>query len=56
MRGLTVLYQRHKKIYPYGYPYSFVPNVHNQYILILQKPKIADKNHLPVPRGRHPVP
>ncbi len=43
MRGLTVLYQRHKKIYPYGYPYSFVPNVHNQYILILQKPKIAER-------------
>jgi hypothetical protein len=43
MRGLTVLYQRHKKIFPYGYPYSFVPNVHNQYILILQKPKIAEK-------------
>jgi len=39
MRGVTVLYQRHKKIYPYGYPYSFVPNIHNQYILILQKPK-----------------
>jgi len=39
MRGVTVLYQRHKKIFPYGYPYSFVPNIHNQYILILQKPK-----------------
>lgn len=39
MRGLTVLYQRHKKIFPYGYPYSFVPNIHNQYILILQKAK-----------------
>jgi hypothetical protein len=39
IRGITVLYQRHKKIYPYGYPYSFVPNIHNQYILILQKPK-----------------
>lgn len=43
MRGLTVLYQRHKKIFPYGYPYSFVPNVHNQYILILQKPKQVTK-------------
>ena len=43
MRGLTVLYQRHKKIFPYGYPYSFVPNVHNQYILILQKPKAVTK-------------
>ena len=37
MRGLTVLYQRHKRIYPYGYPYSYVPNIHNQFILILQK-------------------
>lgn len=25
--------------FPYGYPYSYVPNIHNQYILILQKPK-----------------
>lgn len=41
MRGLTVLYQRHKKIFPYGYPYSFVPNIHNQYIMILQKPKLC---------------
>ena len=39
MKGLTVLYQRHKKIFPYGYPFSFVPNIHNQYILILQNDK-----------------
>ena len=39
MRGLKVLYQRHKKVYPYGYPYSYVPNIHNQFILIFQKPK-----------------
>ncbi len=39
MRGLKVLYQRHKKVFPYGYPYAYVPNIHNQYILILQKPK-----------------
>lgn len=41
MRGLKVLYQRHKRVYPYGYPYSYVPNIHHQYILILQKPKVA---------------
>ena len=40
MRGLKVLHQRHKKVYPYGYPYSYVPNIHHQYILILQKPKV----------------
>jgi DNA modification methylase len=37
LRGLKVLYQRHKKIFPYGYPYAYVPNMHHQYILILQK-------------------
>lgn len=41
VRGLKVLYQRHKKVFPYGYPYSYVPNIHNQYILILQKPKAS---------------
>ena len=39
MRGLITLYQRHKKVYPYGYPYAYVPNIHNQFVLILQKPK-----------------
>lgn len=39
LRGLTVLYQRHKRVFPYGYPYAFVPNIHNQYILILQNMK-----------------
>ena len=42
MRGLKVLYQRHKKVYPYGYPYSYVPNIHHQYILVLQKPKVQE--------------
>ena len=38
-KGITILYQRHKRIFPYGWPSSFVPNIHNQFILILQKPK-----------------
>lgn len=42
MRGLKVLYQRHKQIFPYGYPYAYVPNIHNQYILILQNAKKQD--------------
>tara|TARA_B100000035_G_scaffold59246_1_gene47552 strand:- start:4281 stop:5159 length:879 start_codon:yes stop_codon:yes gene_type:complete len=42
MRGLKVLYQRHKRIFPYGYPYAYVPNIHNQYILILQNAKKQD--------------
>lgn len=39
MKGLKTLYQRHKRVFPYGHPYSYVPNIHNQFILILQKPK-----------------
>lgn len=39
LRGIKVLYQRHKRIFPYGYPYSYVPNIHHQYILILQNAK-----------------
>ena len=30
LRGLKILYQRHKRIFPYGYPYAYVPNIHNQ--------------------------
>jgi DNA modification methylase len=41
MRGLKILYQRHKRIFPYGYPYAYVPNIHNQYILILQNNKLS---------------
>lgn len=41
LKGITVLYQRHKKIFPYGYPYSYVPNIHHQYILILQNRKLT---------------
>lgn len=39
LKGITILYQKFKKIFPYGYPYSYVPNIHHQYILILQNRK-----------------
>ena len=39
LRGIIILYQRHKRIFPYGYPYAYVPNIHHQYILILQNNK-----------------
>ena len=42
IKGMTVLYQRHKKIFPYGYPYSYVPNMHHQYIIILQSQKVEN--------------
>jgi len=37
LQGVIVLIQNNKKLYPYGYPYAFVPNIHHQYILIFKK-------------------
>lgn len=39
LRGIKVLHQKFKKVFPYGYPYAYVPNIHHQYILILQNEK-----------------
>lgn len=44
VRGLTVLYQRHKRVFPYGYPFAYVPNIHHQFILILQNAKGIEKD------------
>lgn len=37
LKGLKILYQRHKRVFPYGFPYSYVPNLHHQYVIILAK-------------------
>lgn len=39
LKGIKILYQRHKSIYPYGYPFSFVPNIHHQNVLIFENIK-----------------
>lgn len=39
LKGVTILLQDSKNLYPFGVGYSFVSNVHHQYILIHQKPK-----------------
>ena len=39
LRGIKILYQRHKRVFPYGYPFAYVSNIHHQYILILQNTK-----------------
>lgn len=38
LKGAIVLVQDNKNLYPYGIPYTFVPNVHHQMILLFQKP------------------
>jgi DNA modification methylase len=37
LKGITIFVQGAKKLYPYGYPYEYVPNIHHQYILIFKK-------------------
>jgi len=39
LKGIKVLIQNAKNLFPYGYPYSYVENIHHQYILVLQKEK-----------------
>jgi DNA modification methylase len=36
LKAMNVLYQRHKRVFPYGYPAAYVPNVHHQNIVILR--------------------
>jgi DNA modification methylase len=38
LKGTIVLVQDNKGLYPYGIPYSFVPNVHHQIVLVFYKP------------------
>ena len=33
-KGLFILHQPQKRVFPYGYPTAFVPNLHHQYILV----------------------
>nr|MDO8115565.1 DNA methyltransferase [Candidatus Sigynarchaeota archaeon] len=35
--SMSVLHQDSKNLYPYGYPFSFVSNIHNQFIVIVKK-------------------
>lgn len=39
LQGVKVLAQNHKSLLPYGYPYTYVENIHHQYILIFRKTK-----------------
>jgi len=36
LKGITILHQKYKRVFPYGYPYAYVPNIHHQYIMIFK--------------------
>lgn|GEM_PF-51960 len=42
LQGVKILLQNHKSIFPYGYPYAYVENIHHQYVLIFRKTRIKD--------------
>lgn len=37
LKGVTILIQDSKNLYPLGIPHAFVSNIHHQYVLIFQK-------------------
>lgn len=37
LAGMKILIQNHKSLHPYGYPFSYVENIHHQYVLIFRK-------------------
>ncbi|WP_287583932.1 DNA methyltransferase [Candidatus Borrarchaeum sp.] len=39
LKAANILVQDSKTLYPYGYPFDYVPNVHHQFILIFRKPE-----------------
>ena len=39
LQGTKILIQNHKSLLPYGYPFSYVENIHHQYVLIFKKSK-----------------
>jgi DNA modification methylase len=43
LQAVNVLVQNHKRLYPYGYPSAYVPNLHHQFILIFRKPKAKNR-------------
>lgn len=40
-KGEIVWYQAGTRLRPYGYPYSYIPNIAHQFILVLQRPPDA---------------
>jgi hypothetical protein len=44
LQTVNVLVQNQKRLYPYGYPAAYVPNLHHQFVLIFRKPKARAKS------------
>jgi DNA modification methylase len=57
LQGIKIIAQNHKKLYPYGFPTTYVPNIHHQYVLIFRNVVESDapirpKSPSPGARGK----
>jgi len=43
LKAMNVLYQRHKRVFPYGYPVAYVPNVHHQHIIVMRNERQRER-------------
>jgi len=39
LQAVNVILQNQKRLFPYGYPYAYVPNIHHQFLLIYKRPR-----------------
>jgi DNA modification methylase len=39
LQAVNIILQNHKRLFPYGYPYAYVPNIHHQFLLIFKRPR-----------------
>jgi DNA modification methylase len=36
LQGIKIIVQNHKRLYPYGFPSTYVPNIHHYYVLVFR--------------------
>lgn len=49
LQGIKIIAQNHKKLYPYGFPSTYVPNIHHHYVLVFRN--IVDRESESGQRG-----
>lgn len=52
LQGIKILAQNQKRLYPYGFPTTYVPNIHHHYVLIYRNLPVAEKIRKPKPPAR----
>jgi DNA modification methylase len=48
LQGIKIIAQNSKRLYPYGFPTTYVPNIHHNYVLIFRNIEKAPKKKKPI--------